>query len=175
MNSFGSLQAVPALERPDWVAAPVREALKYVPEALVAAIDPAYADTAALCDHYGLALDWSVNAVIVKGVRGDEERFVCCMTPATKRIDVNKVVRKRLDVRKASFAPMDEAVGRSGMEYGAITPVGVPADWPIWIDPDAVSLDWACIGSGVRGSKLFIPGRAFLDLPGSEQVEGLAR
>ena len=97
------------------------------------------------------------------------------MAPATQRVDVNNVVRRRLGVRKASFAPMEEAVERTGMEYGGITPVGVPADWPIWVAPDAVDTDWVCIGSGVRGSKLFLPGRALLDLPGAEVVEGLAR
>lgn len=174
-NPFGSLVTLPAAEHPELVAEPVAAALRWVPEALVAAIDPAYADTEALCEHYGLPLAWSVNAVVVKGVRAGVERFVVCMTPATKRVDVNGLVRRTLDARKASFAPMDQAVALTGMEYGGITPVGVPSDWPIWVDPDALVLDWACIGSGVRGSKLFIPGHAFLNLPRAEAVEGLAR
>ena len=174
MNDFGRLAPVPAAAHPGLVAGPVAAALGHLPDALVAPIDPDFADTEALCAEYGLPLHTSVNAVVVKGVRAGVERFVVCMTPATKRVDVNNVVRRRLDARKASFAPMDEAVALTGMEYGGITPVGVPADWPIWVDPDAVALDWACIGSGVRGSKLFIPGRAFLDLPNAEAVEGLA-
>lgn len=174
-DAFGTLEPVPVAERTDLVAPVVLAALPLVPEALVAPIDPALADTEALCTHYGTPLAKSVNAVVVKGVRAGLERWVVCLTPATKRVDVNNVVRRRLDARKASFAPMDEAVARTGMEYGAITPVGVPSDWPIWVDPDAVGLDWACIGSGLRLSKLFLPGRALLALPGAEAVEGLAR
>lgn len=175
MNPFGSLRPVPAAEHADLVAPPVAAALRSVPEALVAPIDPAFADTEALCAHYGTPPAASVNAVVVKGVRAGVERYVVCLTPATKRVDVNNVVRRRLGARRASFAPMDEAVALSGMEYGAITPVGVPAEWPVWVDPDAVALEWACIGSGVRGSKLFVPGRAFLALPNAEAVEGLSR
>lgn len=174
-DAFGRLAPVLAAERPDLVAAPVAAALSAIPDALVVEIDPTLADTEAFCAAYGVPLEKSVNAVVVKGVRAGNEKFVVCMTPATKRVDVNNVVRRRLDVRRASFAPMDEAVALTGMEYGGITPVGVPADWPVWVDPDAVALDWVCIGGGVRGSKLFIPGRAFLDLPGAESVEGLAR
>ena len=175
MTAFGRLHAQPAAEHPELVAPPVAAALRYVPDALVAEIDPAFADTDALCAEYGLPLEWSVNAVVVKGVRAGVEKYVVCMTPAHQRVDVNNVVRRRLDARKASFAPMDEAVSLTGMEYGGITPMGVPVDWPIWVDPDALAIEWACIGSGVRGSKLFIPGRAFLDLPSAEVVEGLSR
>ena len=174
-SPFGSLNPVPAAEHPELVAPSVAAALPFVPECLVAPIDPAFADTEALCAEYDLPLAWSVNAVVVKGVRAGVEKFVVCMTPAHKRVDVNNVVRRRLDARKASFAPMDQAVALTGMEYGGITPVGVPAEWPIWVDPDAVEIAWACIGSGIRGSKLFLPGRALLDLPNAEAVDGLAR
>ena len=97
------------------------------------------------------------------------------MTLAHRRVDVNNVVRKRLGARKASFAPMEYAVEASGMEYGGITPVGVPAEWPIWVDEAVADREWVCIGSGIRGSKLFVPTAELLRLPGAERVEGLAR
>ena len=70
---------------------------------------------------------------------------------------------------------MEFAVQATGMEYGGITPVGAPADWPIWVDPVAADTEWVCIGSGIRGSKLFLPGASLLLLPNAERVEGLAR
>lgn len=173
--AFGTLETLPANEHLDLVAEPVAVMLPRIPDARVATIDPDLADTEKLCAAFDLPLETSVNAVVVKGVRAGVESYVVCMTPAHKRVDVNSVVRKKLGARKASFAPMDEAVELTGMEYGGITPVGVPEDWPIWVDPDAAAVDWACIGSGVRSSKLFIPGHAFLDLPNAEVVEGLAR
>jgi hypothetical protein len=54
------------------------------------------------------------------------------MVLATDRADVNRTVRKHLDVRKISFASMDEAVSRTGMEYGGITPIGLPRGGRSW-------------------------------------------
>ena len=123
----GSLTVVPATRHPELLATPVAEALARLdPEVAetvgVAEIDPALADTAAFCERYGVAMDASANCVVVKGKRGGDIRFAACMVLATTRADVNGVVRRRLDVRSASFAPMDEAVALTGMEYGGITP-----------------------------------------------------
>ena len=97
-------------------------------------IDPELADTAAFCARYGVALEDSANCVVIAGRRGGETRYAACVVLATTRADVNGVVRRRLDARKASFAPMDDAVALTGMEYGGITPIGLPADWPILVD-----------------------------------------
>lgn len=172
---FGTLDAVPAAERPDLLAAPVATVIGLIPEALVAAIDPAYADTEQLCAQYGVPMDASANAVIVRGTRAGVDKHACCMTLAHRRLDVNGVIRRRLDARKASFAPMDYAVEATGMESGGINPVGLPDGWPIWVDGAVAERDWVCIGSGLRASKLFIPVSGLLSLPGAERVDDLAR
>ena len=112
---------------------------------------------------------------MIKGKRGGEVRFAACMVLATTRADVNGVVRRRLDVRTASFAPMDEAVALTGMEYGGITPIGLPPDWPILIDAAVAEAGEVVIGSGIRGSKLFLPASSLSALPNAEVIEGLAR
>ena len=173
---FARLAPVPVLDRPDLVTASVREAVRaFVPEAQVFEIDPEHADTETLCSVYDLPLDVMANAVLVLGRRGDDERRACCMTLAHRRVDVNNVVRRRMDVRKASFAPMELAVAESGMEYGGITPVGLPPSWPVWVDGAVADVELICIGSGIRGSKLLLPGASLLKLPGAERVDGLAR
>ena len=96
------------------------------------------------------------------------------MVLATTRADVNGLVRRRLDARKASFAAMDVAVVETGMEYGGITPIGLPADWPILVDAAVVAAGDVVIGSGVRRSKLVVPGKALSELPGAEVIDGLA-
>ncbi len=171
---FDHLDPKPAREHPDLVTPAVAAALRHVPEALVVAIDPALSDTEALCRHYRLPLETSANAVLLGGRRGGEERRACCLALAHHRVDVNSVVRRRLDVRKASFVPMAEAVAESGMEYGAITPVGLPDAWPVWVDGAVADSDWVVIGAGRRGAKLFVPGARLLDLPGAVRVDGLA-
>lgn len=179
MWSFaGALEPVAAASRPDLVAESVARALagRPDPDAIgVASIDATLADTAAFCAHYGVAADRSANCVVVKGKRGGDVRFAACIVLATTRADVNGVVRKRLDVRSASFAPTDEAVQLTGMEYGAITPLGLPAGWPILIDAAVAESDGVVVGAGIRGAKLFLPGSALASLPGAQVIEGLGR
>lgn len=166
------------MDRPDLLAPPVLAALQGWErggEVLVAPIDPALADTAAFCQRYEVGLEISANCVVVAGKREGELRYAACMVLATTRADVNNVVRRQLDVRKASFAPMDEAVALTGMEYGGITPIGLPAGWPILVDGRIPQVPFVIIGSGVRHSKLALPGSALADLPGAAVIEDLAR
>ena len=144
-------------------------------DALVAEIDPSLADTDAFCAAYDVALDASANCVVVAARRGGDLRYAACLVLATTRVDVNGVVRKRLDARKASFAPMEEAVALTGMQYGGITPVGLPSSWPVLVDPAVAAAAHVVVGSGLRASKLVLPGAAVAALPGAELVTGLGR
>ena len=137
----------------------------------VAEIDPASADTASFCAKYDVGLDVSANCVVVEGRRGDESRLAACLVLATTRADVNGVVRRRLDARKASFAPMDLAVRRTGMEYGGITALGLPPDWPVLVDIRVAAVPMVVVGSGLRRSKLALPGGLLAALPGAEVLE----
>lgn len=159
----------------DLVAAPVAAALDASGISVLAApIDAELADTAAFCEHYGVLMEDSANCVIIAGRRGDVTSYAACMVLATTRADVNGVVRKRLDARKASFAPVDDAVALSGMEYGGITPIGLPPEWPVLIDAAVLQRDVVVIGSGLRRSKLALPSKLLADLPSAEVIEGLA-
>jgi prolyl-tRNA editing enzyme YbaK/EbsC (Cys-tRNA(Pro) deacylase) len=174
---LGKLSTEPARGRVELLAPPVVAALESFPvdDVLVAPIDPDVADTAAFCAAYDVAMEESANCVVVAGKREGVTRYAACVILATTRADVNGVVRRRLDVRKASFAPMAEAVELTGMEYGGITPIGLPAGWPVWIDARVATTDRVIIGSGIRGSKIELPGAALAQLPGAEVVEDLAK
>jgi prolyl-tRNA editing enzyme YbaK/EbsC (Cys-tRNA(Pro) deacylase) len=177
---LGTLQAVPALDRPDLLGDPVALALKGLDPADaalvgVAEIDPGLADTAQFCAAYSSPLDRSANCVVVAGRRGEDTRYAACLVLATTRADVNGLVRKRLSARKASFAPMDDAVELTGMEYGGITAIGLPEGWPLLVDAAVAAAPAVVIGSGVRGSKLALPGELAARLPGAEVVDGLGR
>jgi prolyl-tRNA editing enzyme YbaK/EbsC (Cys-tRNA(Pro) deacylase) len=177
MQQFGTLTLDPALEHPELLAAPVLEALaawEHAARVSVAPIDPELADTAAMTEAYGVPLDASANCVVVMGRRSGEERTAACVVRADTRADVNNVVKRTLDVRKASFLDHDRAVAETGMEYGGITPIGLPEDWRLLLDPAVVDIDVAIIGSGIRGSKLFLPGELLARLPRAELVVELA-
>ena len=170
------LTFLPALSRPELLAAPVAAALREWPgadEVLVAEIDPALADTAAFCEQYGVAPAESANCVVIAGKRGGNTMYAACMVAATTRADVNGLARKHLDVRKASFAPTEVVTAATGMEYGGITPVGLPSDWPVLVDEAVAKTGSVVIGSGIRGSKLRLPGRLLAAMPAAQVLPGL--
>jgi prolyl-tRNA editing enzyme YbaK/EbsC (Cys-tRNA(Pro) deacylase) len=166
----GSLEWVPASERTDLLAEPVAAVIGDQPDAKVAEIDPELADTAAFCERYDVPLEISANCVVVAAKRGGEVSYAACMILATDRIDVNGVVRKHLGARKTSFAPMAEATSLTDMEYGGITPVGLPSGWPVLVDEAVAAAAEVVIGSGLRRSKILLPGKALAGLPGAEVI-----
>jgi prolyl-tRNA editing enzyme YbaK/EbsC (Cys-tRNA(Pro) deacylase) len=176
--SLGRITTVPALERPDLLAPPVLAALQAWPHADrvgVVEIDPAIADTAAMSEAYALGLDTGANCVVVSGKRDGVERVAACLVRADTRADVNNLVKRTLDVRKCSFLSMGRAVEESNMEYGGITPVGLPPSWRILVDEACLAIEAAVIGSGVRRSKLLVPGHLLGELPRAEVLADLGR
>jgi prolyl-tRNA editing enzyme YbaK/EbsC (Cys-tRNA(Pro) deacylase) len=171
---LGSLTWVPATDRPDLMGAPVAAAVPSLAgPAWVAEIDEEVADTAAFTDAYAVPLTASANCVVVAARRAGQTTLVACVVLATTRADVNGLVRRHLGARKASFAPQDVAVAETGMAYGGITPVGLPNGLPVLVDDAVASADLVVVGSGIRGSKLALPGAALAALPGAEVLEGL--
>ncbi|MFC7991175.1 YbaK/EbsC family protein [Streptomyces pilosus] len=178
IGDFG--HATPAPECLDELTAPVAAAVRAwsggVPadRLLYVDTDPRWADTAVFVEHYGRdLLERSANCVVVAGRRGGDTTLAACVVLSTTRLDVNGVVRRHLGARKASFAPTDTATGETGMEYGGITPIGLPGDWPVLVDAAVVDLSYVLVGSGRRRGKLLVPGKAFAELPGAVVLEGL--
>jgi prolyl-tRNA editing enzyme YbaK/EbsC (Cys-tRNA(Pro) deacylase) len=172
--------ATPAPDCLDELTRPVADAVRHwrgnVPAEQIVYVDtePDWADTATFLEHYGPELlDQSANCVVVAGKRGGESTLAACVVLSGTRVDVNGVVRRQLGARKASFAPMDTATGETGMEYGGITPIGLPAGWPVLVDSAVVDLPYVLVGSGRRRGKLLVPGKAFAELPNAVVLEGL--
>lgn len=166
-----------ALSQPSLLAPVVAETLRALPwgdEVRVAAIDPELSDTAAFCAEYGVAPGESANCVVIAGKRGGEVTYAACLVTAPTRADVNGLVRRHLGVRKASFGAVDVVTSLTGMEYGGITPIGLPASWPVLVDDRVAKAPEAVIGSGIRGSKLWLPGRLLAELPAAQVLPGLA-
>jgi prolyl-tRNA editing enzyme YbaK/EbsC (Cys-tRNA(Pro) deacylase) len=177
MDAFDDVR--PAVECLDLLNAPVADALRDwrgsepVEQVLYADTDPDKADTAVLVENYGpWLLEQSANCVVA-GKRGGAVTLAACLVLAHTRADVNGVVRRRLGARKASFAPVVTVTGESGMEFGGITPIGLPADWPLLLDAAVADIPYAVIGSGGRRGKLIVPGKLLAGLPGAVVLEDL--
>lgn len=139
----------------------------------VMACDPALADTAAFCAHYGVDPGKSANAILVAS-RKEPKKYALCLVLATTKLDVNKKVAELLGIKKLSFATGDETVALTGMMIGGVTPFAIPSEVPIYVDSRIVGLDQVVIGGGSRSSKLRIAPEIFTRMPGVQVIERLA-
>ena len=152
----------------------VRGAVAPLPDVDVIECDPALADTADFCAAYGYEMDDSANAILVVG-RSDPPRYAVCVVLASTRLDVNRTVRKRLGVRKASFAPADVTAEVTGMAIGGVTPFALPAGLPLWIDRRVMERERIVVGGGSRSAKVVGPPKMLLAVDGAEVVDDLAQ
>ena len=139
----------------------------------VMACDPALADTAAFVEAYGVPLERSANTIVVAS-KGAEPTHVACVVLATTSLDVNRVVRREMGVRKASFAAADPVKDLTGMEIGGVTPFGLPDGVPVLVDARVMEQPWIVLGGGNRSSKLRLAPATLRALVSVRVVEGLA-
>jgi prolyl-tRNA editing enzyme YbaK/EbsC (Cys-tRNA(Pro) deacylase) len=162
------LAFVPLPSRPELVAQPLQVRLRagdFHSGVLVAAIPPEQADTASFCESYRVPLSLGANCIIVQAKRADKIWYAACLIAADDMIDVNGKVRRHLDARKLSFAPREDALRVTGMEYGGITPLGLPDGLPILMDERIARNNAVVIGAGVRSAKLLVDTWVLQSLP----------
>ncbi|HEX3542037.1 MAG TPA: YbaK/EbsC family protein [Acidimicrobiales bacterium] len=135
--------------------------------------DPALADTASFTQAYGYSPSDSANTIIVIG-KGQEPRYAACVVLADSRLDVNRAVKQRLGVRRASFASADETTSLTGMMIGGVTVFGLPPDLPVWVDDRVMGRDQIILGGGSRSWKVVAPPSILARVPNLEIVPGLA-
>lgn len=177
-TNLGTLDFVLAIEHPELLAKSVTEILSRLTNSDkvgVAEIDPNLSDTAGFCEHYKVGMSQAVNCVVLEAKRAEKSWFAACVIFGNTRADVNGLARRTLDARRVSFAATEQAVAQTGMEYGAITPVGLPNDWSILIDKAVADADYVIIGSGIRKSKLAVPGSFLASLPNVQVLDGLGQ
>lgn len=156
------------------IEASVRAALQQTgTEYEILACDPALADTAAFCAAYGYSPDESANTIVVAG-KSDPPRLVACIVLATTRLDVNGAVRRRMGVRKASFASADDTMAATGMAIGGVTPFALPPELEIWVDAEVTRRERLILGGGSRAMKVLAGPDTLLALPNVSVVDGLA-
>ncbi len=136
--------------------------------------DPELADTAQFCEAYGYSLDESANTIIVVG-KSDPRVYVACVVLASTRLDVNGRVKKKLGIRRTSFASGEETVALTGQTIGGVTAFGLPDDLPIWVDEQVMQRERIILGGGSRDRKVFAPPAILAALPNVEVVTDLAR
>ena len=136
--------------------------------------DPELADTAEFVEAYGYTLGQSANTLVVIG-KSDPPIYVACVVLASTRLDVNKVVRKKLGVKKCSFAEPDVTGELTGMKVGGVTPIGLSKHMPLWVDSRVMDCERIVLGGGSRNCKVVAAPKILTALPHMEVVEDLAK
>lgn len=179
--TFMTLHFSSALTQIELLATPVQQCLQNwqastpVSEIEVAEIDPQYLGGKDLCEHYNIAPQYGANCILVEGARGDLKTLAACLVPVnTIKTNFNSVVRKFLQARTVTLAPLDAMLEFTKMEYGSITVVGLPKEFQILIDPTIMQVPHIIIGSGLKKSKLRLPTKVLLELPNSFLLPELA-
>jgi prolyl-tRNA editing enzyme YbaK/EbsC (Cys-tRNA(Pro) deacylase) len=135
--------------------------------------DPALADTAAFCAAYGVPTEESANAILVASRKPEGHRAMCVALAHT-RLDVNGAVRRRLGVRKVSFAPPETTRELTGQEIGGVTIFGLPEELPVWLDARVLGCGHIVVGAGTRSAKIRLDPSQLVGLDGFEFVDDLA-
>ncbi|MFN2385637.1 MAG: YbaK/EbsC family protein [Thermoanaerobaculia bacterium] len=135
--------------------------------------DPALADTAAFCAHYGVPPDRTGNTIVVASKK-EPRQHAACLVLATSRLDVNHMVTRLMGVKRLSFATAEETRSLTGMEMGGVTVFGLPDGMPLYVDSRVMALDQVLVGGGSRSWKFWIAPEALLRIPGASVVDGLA-
>jgi prolyl-tRNA editing enzyme YbaK/EbsC (Cys-tRNA(Pro) deacylase) len=177
----GLLDFYPVLDNPQLVPSAVYNAVKERTwscdrkKFMVAEIDPQYAGGKELCDKYQIDVSKGANCLVVNGIRGKNKTYAACLVPVGYRYDMSGVVRKKMNARQVSVAPLNYVLEETQMEYGSITPIGLPKEWELFIDPAVLKNEYIVVGGGYVKSKLYIPSVALLDISNAVVLEGLAK
>ena len=136
-------------------------------------VDPSFADTAEFCEKYGYQMEESGNTIIVASKRGTP-KYAACLVLGIHRLDVNKKVRKLMEVSKLSFANADTTINLTGMMIGGVTPFGLPEDLPMYVDSRVMDTSKLILGGGSRSGKIIINPKELLKNPATQVIEGLS-
>lgn len=170
----------PAISHPELVSPTITTLLKNwngatpVEEILVSEINPEFMMGEVFSREYNIPPAEGANCLIVEGTRGNKKTYAACLVLVNSRINFKEVVRKQLGAKVVSLAPLDYVLKETQMEYGSITVMGLPSDWPILIDSRLITLPRVIIGGGLTKSKLSLPGKALAEIPNAVVIEGLA-
>ena len=133
-----------------------------------------FADTHDFCKRYGINFEDAANTIVVKSKTGDL-KYAACVLLATTKLDTNKTIRKKLSTHKVSFANIEESKKLTNMQIGGVTPIELPKNLLLWVDPRVMQKKIIVLGGGNRTSKIKISPNIFNHTLNTEIVVGLVK
>lgn len=141
----------------------------------VARIDPKYANDPRLDDVYEVDPYLRLKCIVFMGVRRKVDKYAAVVVQNPYKVDSGSLLHHAMDVSKVSFGNLDDVIKQTDMEFGSITPVGVPEFYQILIDSRVKKIPDVILGSGQVNSKLMTTLQALESLPNARYVDGLAK
>ena len=142
---------------------------------MAAQIDPEYADGLLLHEKYATPLEAELNCLIIEGKRNDISSYAAVLLPYGRKMNTNSILRQAMGAKKVSFAPLDYVLENTDMEYGSISPLGIPENWKLLIAEEVFAVENIIIGGGLVISKVFMPSALLKDLDNVEILQGLIK
>jgi prolyl-tRNA editing enzyme YbaK/EbsC (Cys-tRNA(Pro) deacylase) len=138
-------------------------------DAVVFPVPDDASDTPAFCARFGWPADDCANTIVVRYslTKNGDDRHAAVLTLGARRLDVNGALKRALAAKRLSFARLETAVALSGMEFGGITAVGLPAGLPLLVDQAVTARPHVVIGAGWRRTKILLAPAALAALPGA--------
>lgn len=85
--------------------------------------------------------------------RGDQSGPMLVMAPAGTEVDLRALARHSGD-KRVEMVPQREVLDLTGYLRGAVTPLGIPRNYPVFIEETAMLWETIGISAGARGMEL---------------------
>lgn len=103
-----------------------------------------------VAEHLGIAPERIFKTLIA---RGDRTGPMLILAPAGTEVDLRAVARSSGD-KRVEMVPQREVLRLTGYVRGAVTPLGIPRAYPVYIEETAVLWETIGISAGAKGMEL---------------------
>jgi Cys-tRNA(Pro)/Cys-tRNA(Cys) deacylase len=103
-----------------------------------------------VAEYLGIAPERIFKTLIA---RGDHSGPMLILAPAGTEVDLRALARHSGD-KRVEMVSQREVLGLTGYVRGAVTPLGIPRNYPVFIEETAVLWETIGISAGAKGMEL---------------------
>jgi Cys-tRNA(Pro)/Cys-tRNA(Cys) deacylase len=103
-------------------------------------------------------------------VLADRSGPMLVLAPAGTEVDLRALAHHSGD-KRIEMAPQREVLALTGYERGAVTPLGIPRNYPVYIEETAVLWETIGISAGAKGMELILDPDDLLQLTAATLVD----
>ena len=120
-----------------------------------------------VADYLGLAPERIFKTLIA---RGDRSGPMLILAPAGTEVDLRAMARYSGD-KRVEMVPQREVLDLTGYVRGAVTPLGIPRNYPVFIEETAILWETIGISAGAKGMELTLAPEDLVAITSAELVD----